>query len=113
MPSLFRFLTVVAVIGGLISSTLLTLFLLPMLYERFGENPAERAALERARAPSVLAVRDLRDGRREVRACLHQRCEVSWLEGVRVEAFGDEGFDLQIGKRKQADRLLQLWRHDQ
>ena len=36
----------IVVIGGLISSTLLTLFLLPMLYERFGENPAERAALE-------------------------------------------------------------------
>ena len=36
----------IVVIGGLISSTLLTLFLLPLLYERFGENPAERAALE-------------------------------------------------------------------
>lgn len=36
----------VVVIGGIITSTLLTLFLLPMLYERFGENPAERAALD-------------------------------------------------------------------
>ena len=36
----------VVVIGGLMTSTLLTLFLLPMLYERFGENPAERAALD-------------------------------------------------------------------
>ena len=36
----------IVVIGGLVTSTLLTLFLLPMLYERFGENPAERAALD-------------------------------------------------------------------
>jgi heavy metal efflux system protein len=34
----------IVVIGGLVSSTLLTLFLLPMLYERFGESRAERAA---------------------------------------------------------------------
>ena len=34
----------IVVIGGLISSTLLTLILLPMLYERFGETDAERAA---------------------------------------------------------------------
>ena len=32
------------VIGGLITSTLLTLVLLPMLYERFGESLAEREA---------------------------------------------------------------------
>jgi cobalt-zinc-cadmium resistance protein CzcA len=36
----------IVVIGGLVTSTLLTLFLLPMLYERFGENPTERAALD-------------------------------------------------------------------
>lgn len=36
----------IVVIGGLVTSTLLTLFLLPMLYERFGENSAERAALD-------------------------------------------------------------------
>ena len=34
----------IVVIGGLISATLLTLILLPILYERFGESPAERAA---------------------------------------------------------------------
>lgn len=34
----------IVVIGGLISSTLLTLVLLPILYERFGESAAERAA---------------------------------------------------------------------
>ena len=34
----------IVVIGGLITSTLLTLVLLPMLYERFGENLAEREA---------------------------------------------------------------------
>ena len=34
----------IVVIGGLVSSTLLTLFLLPMLYERFGESKSERAA---------------------------------------------------------------------
>ncbi|HWU02272.1 MAG TPA: efflux RND transporter permease subunit, partial [Novosphingobium sp.] len=34
----------IVVIGGLVSSTLLTLVLLPILYERFGENAAERAA---------------------------------------------------------------------
>ncbi len=38
----------IVVIGGLISSTLLTLVLLPILYERFGESPAERAAGDRA-----------------------------------------------------------------
>ncbi len=32
----------IVVIGGLVSSTLLTLVLLPLLYERFGENKAER-----------------------------------------------------------------------
>ena len=36
----------IVVIGGLVTSTLLTLFLLPMLYERFGENSAERTALD-------------------------------------------------------------------
>ncbi|MEA3262423.1 MAG: CusA/CzcA family heavy metal efflux RND transporter [Pseudomonadota bacterium] len=34
----------IVVIGGLITSTLLTLVLLPMLYERFGESRAEREA---------------------------------------------------------------------
>ena len=34
----------IVVIGGLITSTLLTLILLPILYERFGETAAERAA---------------------------------------------------------------------
>ena len=34
----------IVVIGGLISATLLTLVLLPILYERFGENKAERDA---------------------------------------------------------------------
>ncbi len=34
----------IVVIGGLITSTLLTLILLPILYERFGESVAERAA---------------------------------------------------------------------
>ena len=34
----------IVVIGGLVTSTLLTLFLLPMLYERFGESTAEREA---------------------------------------------------------------------
>ncbi|MDE8653133.1 efflux RND transporter permease subunit [Novosphingobium album (ex Liu et al. 2023)] len=38
----------IVVIGGLISSTLLTLILLPMLYERFGESRAEREAGDRA-----------------------------------------------------------------
>ena len=36
----------IVVIGGLISSTLLTLVLLPILYERFGESRAEREAGE-------------------------------------------------------------------
>jgi len=34
----------IVVIGGLVSATLLTLVLLPILYERFGESPQERAA---------------------------------------------------------------------
>ena len=34
----------IVVIGGLVTATLLTLILLPILYERFGENAAERAA---------------------------------------------------------------------
>jgi cobalt-zinc-cadmium resistance protein CzcA len=34
----------IVVIGGLITSTLLTLILLPILYEKFGENAAERHA---------------------------------------------------------------------
>lgn len=34
----------IVVIGGLITSTLLTLVLLPMLYARFGESSAEREA---------------------------------------------------------------------
>ncbi|MDE2410189.1 MAG: efflux RND transporter permease subunit [Sphingomonadales bacterium] len=34
----------IVVIGGLVSSTLLTLVLLPILYERFGESRAEREA---------------------------------------------------------------------
>lgn len=33
----------IVVIGGLVTATLLTLVLLPILYERFGEGPAERA----------------------------------------------------------------------
>ncbi len=38
----------IVVIGGLVSSTLLTLVLLPILYERFGESARERAAGDRA-----------------------------------------------------------------
>lgn len=38
----------IVVIGGLVSSTLLTLILLPILYERFGESRAEREAGDRA-----------------------------------------------------------------
>jgi heavy metal efflux system protein len=34
----------IVVIGGLVTATMLTLVLLPMLYERFGENRAERMA---------------------------------------------------------------------
>ena len=34
----------IVVIGGLVTATLLTLILLPILYERFGENAAERDA---------------------------------------------------------------------
>ncbi|QIQ85598.1 CusA/CzcA family heavy metal efflux RND transporter [Erythrobacter sp.] len=34
----------IVVIGGLVSATLLTLVLLPILYERFGEGPRERSA---------------------------------------------------------------------
>lgn len=34
----------IVVIGGLVSATMLTLILLPMLYERFGESKAEREA---------------------------------------------------------------------
>ena len=34
----------IVVIGGLVSATLLTLILLPILYERFGESAAERTA---------------------------------------------------------------------
>lgn len=34
----------IVVIGGLVSATLLTLVLLPILYERFGEGPKERTA---------------------------------------------------------------------
>lgn len=34
----------IVVIGGLVSATILTLILLPMLYERFGESKAERDA---------------------------------------------------------------------
>ena len=37
----------IVVIGGLVSSTLLTLVLLPILYERFGESRAERDAGDR------------------------------------------------------------------
>ncbi|MBD3730686.1 MAG: efflux RND transporter permease subunit [Sphingomonadales bacterium] len=37
----------IVVIGGLVSATLLTLVLLPILYERFGENAAEREAGDR------------------------------------------------------------------
>jgi cobalt-zinc-cadmium resistance protein CzcA len=33
----------IVVIGGLVTATLLTLVLLPILYERFGEGPADRA----------------------------------------------------------------------
>jgi len=40
----------IVVIGGLISSTLLTLVLLPILYARFGESAAERAAGEKESA---------------------------------------------------------------
>ncbi|WP_226018834.1 efflux RND transporter permease subunit [Novosphingobium sp. FKTRR1] len=40
----------IVVIGGLITSTLLTLVLLPILYERFGESAAERAAGARENA---------------------------------------------------------------
>ncbi|HZV18619.1 MAG TPA: CusA/CzcA family heavy metal efflux RND transporter [Sphingobium sp.] len=36
----------IVVIGGLVSATLLTLVLLPILYERFGESAAEQAALD-------------------------------------------------------------------
>ncbi len=38
----------IVVIGGLVSATLLTLVLLPMLYERFGESRAEREGGDRA-----------------------------------------------------------------
>ncbi|TYC86974.1 efflux RND transporter permease subunit [Novosphingobium sp. BW1] len=40
----------IVVIGGLVSSTLLTLILLPMLYERFGENRGETRAEEEENA---------------------------------------------------------------
>jgi cobalt-zinc-cadmium resistance protein CzcA len=33
----------IVVIGGLVTATLLTLVLLPILYERFGEGPRDRA----------------------------------------------------------------------
>ncbi len=39
----------IVVIGGLVTATLLTLILLPILYERFGESAAERAAGDKLR----------------------------------------------------------------
>jgi cobalt-zinc-cadmium resistance protein CzcA len=35
----------IVVIGGLLTSTLLTLVLLPLLYERYGESRADREAM--------------------------------------------------------------------
>jgi heavy metal efflux system protein len=40
----------IVVIGGLVTATLLTLILLPILYERFGESTAERTAGDRLQA---------------------------------------------------------------
>lgn len=40
----------IVVIGGLVTATLLTLILLPILYERFGESDEERAAGDRLQA---------------------------------------------------------------
>jgi cobalt-zinc-cadmium resistance protein CzcA len=40
----------IVVIGGLVSATLLTLIMLPILYERFGESRAEREAGDLAQA---------------------------------------------------------------
>ncbi|WP_292964114.1 efflux RND transporter permease subunit [Novosphingobium sp. UBA1939] len=48
----------IVVIGGLISSTLLTLVLLPILYERFGESRAEREAGDRVVDPGSGAVEE-------------------------------------------------------
>lgn len=45
----------IVVIGGLISATLLTLVLLPILYERFGENKAEREAGSQSEPAGVIA----------------------------------------------------------
>lgn len=46
----------IVVIGGLVTATLLTLVLLPILYERFGEGPQERAdQLPDASQPEVSA----------------------------------------------------------
>ncbi|WP_017672594.1 CusA/CzcA family heavy metal efflux RND transporter [Blastomonas sp. AAP53] len=45
----------IVVIGGLVSATMLTLILLPILYERFGESRAERAAGNRDAAAGEAA----------------------------------------------------------
>jgi len=45
----------IVVIGGLVSATMLTLILLPMLYERFGENKAEREADDQNFGKQVLS----------------------------------------------------------
>jgi cobalt-zinc-cadmium resistance protein CzcA len=43
----------VVVIGGLVTATLLTLVLLPILYDRFGLSKAEKADVD-ARAPAIV-----------------------------------------------------------
>lgn len=45
----------IVVIGGLVTATLLTLILLPILYERFGESAEERAAGDRLNPAGELA----------------------------------------------------------
>ena len=43
----------VVILGGLVTSTLLNLFIVPALYLRFGAGTVERAEKSAARAPAM------------------------------------------------------------
>ena len=44
----------IVILGGLVSSTLLNLFLMPPLYLRYGRDPVEERSPARASEPSIV-----------------------------------------------------------
>jgi hypothetical protein len=87
----------IVMLGGLITTTLFSLFVLPVLYLRFGAGAQPEPATETPSPPAVAAERSRRFGRAPERQALAARPEQTAETGANPP--GADGEDASPGRR--------------